>query len=201
MTTLTLGKNLIKSGNWTTILADEMKQEYFKTFDRLLAEFDRRFTDNLPVLSTLEALDPSSTKFMDRELLKRFSSLYGELDIDSILLESQAGIAKRFLLNEDKNSENFLDIVNHLQALPVAYSEVIKVLRIADTLPVTTASNERLFSSLEIVKNYLRSITGDDRFSHLLLIFAEKDLVKNLDYNQLVDDFAKMKPRRFPLLP
>ena len=201
MTTLTLGKNFIESGNWTTTLADEMKQEYFKTFDRLLAEFDRRFTDNLPVLSTLEALDPSSTKFMDTELLKLFSSLYGELDIDSILLESQAGIAKRFLLNEEKKPENFLDIVDHLQALPVAYSEVIKVLRIAATLPETTASNERLFSSLEIVKNYLRSTTGDDRLSHLLLIFAEKDLVKNLDYNQLVDDFAKMKARRFPLLP
>ena len=178
MTTLTLGKNFIESGNWTTTLADVMKQEYFKTFDLLLAEFDRRFTDNLPVLSTLEALDPSSTKFMDTELLKLFSSLYGELDIDSILFESQAGIAKRFLPNEEKKPKSFLDIVNHLQALPVAYSEVIKVLRIAATLPETTASNERLFSSLEIVKNYLRSTTGDDRLSHLLLIFAEKDLVK-----------------------
>ena len=103
LTTLTLGKNFIESGNWTTTLADEMKQEYFKTFDRLLAEFDRRFTDNLPVLSTLKALDPSSTKFVDTELLKLFSSLYDELDIDSILLESQAGIAKRFLLNEEKS--------------------------------------------------------------------------------------------------
>ena len=55
VTTLTLGKKFIESGNWTTTLADEMMQEYFKTFDRLLAEFDRRFTDNLPVLSTLEA--------------------------------------------------------------------------------------------------------------------------------------------------
>ena len=82
----------------------------------------------------------------------------------------------------------------------MAYSEVIKVLRIAATLPVTTASYERFFSSLEIVKNYLRSTTGDDLLSHLL-IFAEKDLVKNLDYEQLVDDFAKMKPQRFPLLP
>ena len=44
---------------------------------------------------------------------------------------------------------------------------------------MTTASNERLFSSLEIVKNYLRSTTGDDRLSHLLLMFAEKDLVKH----------------------
>ena len=61
-----------------------------------------------------------------------------------------------------KQPESFLDIVDHLQALPVAYSEVIKVLRIAATLPVTTASNERLFSSLEIVKNYLQSTTGDE---------------------------------------
>ena len=135
---------------------------------------------------------------MDTELLKLFSSLYCELDIDNILLESQAGIAKRFLLNKEKKPENFLDIVDHLQALPVAYSEAIKVLGIAATLPETTASNEPLFSSLEIVKNYVRSTTGDDRLSHLLLIFAVKDLVKNLDYNQLVDDFAKMKARRFP---
>ena len=105
------------------------------------------------------------------------------------------------MLNEEKKPENFLDIVDHLQALPVAYSEVIKVLRIAATLPETTASNERLFSSLEIVKNYLRSTTGDDCLSHLLLIFAEKDLVKSLDYSQLVDDFPKRKAWRFPLLP
>ena len=62
-----------------------------------------------------------------------------------------------------KSQKNFLDIVDHLQALPVAYSEVIKVLCIAAILPVTTASNECLFSSLETVKNYLRSTTGDDR--------------------------------------
>ena len=123
---------------------------------------------------------------MDTELLKRFSPLYGELDIDDILLESQAGIAKCFLLDEEKKPENFLDIVDHLQALPVAYSEVIKVLCIAATLPVTTASNERWFSSLEIVKNYLRSTTGDDRLSHLLLMFAEKDLVKNWTMTSLL---------------
>ena len=97
-----------------------MKREYSETFDRLLAEFDRRFTDNLPVLSTLEALGPSSTKFMDIELLKRFSAVYGELNIEEILLESQAGIAKRFLLDQEKKTEIFLGIVNHLQALPVA---------------------------------------------------------------------------------
>ena len=150
------------------------------------------------MLRKLDALDPS---FVDTELLKLFSALYDELDIDDILLESQAGIAKRFLLDEEKKLENFPDTVDDLQALPVAYSEVIKVLCIAATLPVTTASNERLFSSLEIVKNYLRSTTEDDRLSYLLLIFAEKDLVQNLDYDHFLGNFAKIKHRRFPLLP
>ena len=129
------------------------------------------------MLSTLEALDPRLTKFMDTKLLKRYSALYGELDIDSIPLKSQANIAKHFLLDGEKKLENFLDIVNNLQALPVAYSEIIKVLCIAATLSVATASNECLFSSLEIVKNYLQSTIGDDCLSHLLLIFTEKDLV------------------------
>lgn len=201
MTTSTLGKNFVESDNRAPTLAEELKREYLETVDRLIAEFDRRFTDNLPVLSTLEALDPSSTKFMDAGLLKQFSELYSEMDIDQILLEAQAGIAKRFLLEEEAKPKNFMDVIDNIETLPVAYSEIIKVLHIAATLPVTTASNERLFSGLEIVKNYLRSTTGDDRLSHLLLIFAEKDLVKNLDFDQLVDDFAKMKPRRFPLLP
>ena len=174
-----LGKNVIQSANRTITLAEEMKRELSETFDRLLAEFDKRFTDNLPALSTLEALDPSSTMFMNTELFKRFSALYDELDVHDILLESQACIAKRFLPDEEKKPENFLDIVDHLQTLPVTHSEVIKVLCIDATLSVTTVSNEHLFSRLEIVKNYLRYTTGGDCLSHLLLIFAEKDLVKN----------------------
>ena len=60
---------------------------------------------------------------MDTELLKRFSALYEELDINDIRLESRTRIAKCFLLDKKKKPENFLDIVNHLQALQVAHSE------------------------------------------------------------------------------
>ena len=65
VTTSTIGKSFIESGDRTAALPDEIKREYFETFDRLLAKFGRRFTDNLPVLSTFEALDPSSKKLMD----------------------------------------------------------------------------------------------------------------------------------------
>ena len=117
---------------------------------------------------------------MDTKLLKRFSALYGQLDIDKIFLESQAGIAKRFLLDEEKKLENFLDIIDHLQALPVAYSEVIKVLCIAATLPVTTASNERLFSRLEIVKNYrdfvCNSQHANEGYFHRRIVYLDKKI-------------------------
>ena len=149
----------------------------------------------MPALSTLEALDPSSTKFMDTDLLKRFSALYGELDIDDILLESQAGIAKPFLLDEEKKPENFLDIAS--SGITSALLRSYKVLCIVATFPVTTASNERLFSRLKIVKNYLRYTTGDGCLSHLLLMFAEKDLVKNLTTTSLLTRkiSAEGKPR------
>ena len=68
------------------------------------------------------------------------------------------------------------------------------------TIPVTTASNERLFSTLKNVKTYIRTRTETERLSSLILMATEKELVKNLDLEVLVDKFAKMRQRRYPLL-
>ena len=68
------------------------------------------------------------------------------------------------------------------------------------TIPVTTASNERLFSTLKKFKTYIRTRTETERISSLILMATEKELVKNLDLEVLVDKFAKMRQRRYPLL-
>jgi len=60
-------------------------------------------------------------------------------------------------------------------------SEVLKITQIFVTLPVTTASNEILFSTLSQTKAYLRSIKDDKRFRELKLIFNEKTPMKLLD--------------------
>ena len=82
----------------------------------------------------------------------------------------------------------------------MAYSEVIKLVRIAMTIPVTTAGNERFFSVLKRVKTYQRSTTSDERLSHLMLMSVERSLAKSLALDDLVDDFAKLRMRRYPLL-
>ena len=41
---------------------------------------------------------------------------------------------------------------------------------------------------------------GDERLQHLMVINEEKGLVKSLDYEQLVNDFAMFSPRLLPLI-
>ena len=60
------------------------------------------------------------------------------------------------------------------------------------TLPTTIASNERSFSKLKLIKNYLRSTMNNDRLFYLLISSIEYDLLDGIDIQKLVDDRTKM---------
>uniref|UniRef100_A0A3B3WVG3 HAT C-terminal dimerisation domain-containing protein n=1 Tax=Poecilia mexicana TaxID=48701 RepID=A0A3B3WVG3_9TELE len=64
------------------------------------------------------------------------------------------------------------------------------------TFPVTNASGERSFSKLKIVKNRLRSTMGQERLNHLTLMSIESDLVRKLDFSDLVKEFAAKTSRK-----
>lgn len=53
------------------------------------------------------------------------------------------------------------------------------------TLPISIASNERMFSRLNLIKNQLRSKMFDDRLMNLMLCSSEKDILDSLDLNEL----------------
>ena len=67
------------------------------------------------------------------------------------------------------------------------------------TLPVTTASCEKSFSKLTIVKNKLRSTTAQDRLENLMILSVENDITTKLNYESVIDNFASMGPRRMQL--
>ena len=48
------------------------------------------------------------------------------------------------------------------------------------TLPVTTAWNEQFFSALKRVKSYIRTTTGSERLSSLLLMIVDNEFVKKI---------------------
>jgi hypothetical protein len=70
--------------------------------------------------------------------------------------------------------------------MSIVYFEVLKIMQIFITLSITTASNERFFSTLSLIKTYLRSTVSDEKLSDLTLIFSEKALRKLFDFYAMV---------------
>lgn len=185
---------------------DEDRRMFFEILDRFIMEFTQRFSENEGLICSIQAFDHNSPMFMDASTIAEFANLY-ESHIDTTLLQAQCHSAKAFLTMEKEDEEDddddgngILASLSKLNTLPVAFSEVLKLFRIMATLPVSTASNERFFSVLKRVKTYLRTTMGDERLTHLMLMAVEQKLVKSLNMDDLVDDFAKMKPRRYPLM-
>ena len=52
---------------------------------------------------------------------------------------------------------------------------------------------------LRRAKTYIRSTCGDDRLIGLMLMAVQKMLVKNLNLEVLVDNFGRLRQRRYPL--
>lgn len=83
----------------------------------------------------------------------------------------------------------------HENELQNILPNLVVALQIFLTLPVTVASNERSFSKLKLIKNYLRSTMSQERLSGLAVLSIEKEETENLDLNELVNLFAKTKAR------
>lgn len=87
-----------------------------------------------------------------------------------------------------------------MKDFPIAFTETLKIISLIKTLPITTASNERFFSSLKNVKSYLRTSMGDERLNDLMVLNVEKEEVNNINLEEAVDVFATLKNRRYPLI-
>ena len=73
------------------------------------------------------------------------------------------------------------------------YPNIYTLLQILATIPVSTATPERTFSSLRRLKNYLRNTTSENRLNGLALMNIHY-MIK-IDVNEVVDVFKKKNRR------
>jgi len=64
------------------------------------------------------------------------------------------------------------------------------------TIPITSASAERSFSKLKLIKMYLRSTMSQERLSGLAILDIEKEESEHLSYDKVIEDFAAKKSRK-----
>ncbi|KAJ1292260.1 hypothetical protein BS78_02G378300 [Paspalum vaginatum] len=75
----------------------------------------------------------------------------------------------------------------------------IKLIRLILTLPVSTATTERAFSAMKLVKTRLRNKMEDEYLRDCLLIYIEKEEALEFAIDTLIDDFSAKKRRRVDL--
>ena len=81
------------------------------------------------------------------------------------------------------------------QALPHAtslYPDIRVLLLVLCTLPVTSCSSERSFSTLKRIKTYLRSTCGNERLTSLALMHIHRNVP--VSSQEMVDKFARLHP-------
>ncbi|XP_022899434.1 zinc finger MYM-type protein 1-like [Olea europaea var. sylvestris] len=79
------------------------------------------------------------------------------------------------------------------------YPLVYRLVTLALILPVATATVERVFSAMKIVKNRLRNRMGDQWLSDSLVAYIESDVLDNIDNDVIIQRFQSMKTRRLQL--
>lgn len=77
------------------------------------------------------------------------------------------------------------------------YPNVKKLLQILAVLPVTTATNEHSFSSLRLIKTYLRSTMSGGRWNGLASLFINRTIVPTAE--EVLNSFAE-KTRKLQLI-
>lgn len=108
--------------------------------------------------------------------------------------------------SNDFRELNPLETIDHLSSnnMYELFPEVIRLAKLMITIPVSSASAERSFSSLKRIHTYLRNTQGQKRLTDLTLISIEKGILLKLKrsgtFHQDALDIYLQKERRIDLL-
>jgi hypothetical protein len=88
-----------------------------------------------------------------------------------------------------QSAVDLLKNVDQGAAIANTLPELTKLVRVALTIPVTSCTAERSFSSLRRLKTYLRSTMSQERLNHVAILNYHKDIIANVNINEFADEF------------
>ncbi|XP_057423690.1 uncharacterized protein LOC130717472 [Lotus japonicus] len=105
---------------------------------------------------------------------------------------------------KDVNFQNLSTIGELCQKLvesekSIVYPLLDRLLRLVLTLPVSTATTERAFSAMKVIKTRLRNKMEDDFLTDYMVVYIEKEIAEKYTSDMIIDDFYSMKQRRAQL--
>ena len=87
------------------------------------------------------------------------------------------------------NAWNSIKVMEFVKKMDM-FSNILVAYRVLLTVPITVASAERSFSKLKLIKSYLRTTMTQDRLNGLTILSIEKNMLKTIDVEHIIDYFA-----------
>ena len=168
---------------------------YIPFLDAFITSLNERFINHRQVYNSFACLLPRTSDQLGK--IEAVAELFHFYASDPLLsdLSTVKGELKLFhqrlsrLSNLPRNAMDALAICDK-----VIYPNVFRLLQLLATLPVSSASNERSFSTLKRIKTYLRNSVGEARLNGLAMLSIHRDI--DVDVQTVIDDLAKLGSRR-----
>jgi len=71
----------------------------------------------------------------------------------------------------------------------VTYPNLYKLIQVGITIPISSATCERSFSSMRQIKNWLRTSMLQQRFTNLSILNIERDITNSLKSEQILNKY------------
>ena len=116
---------------------------------------------------------------------------------DSEIIQFSAFV--QYYINEEPKKvsfEQFCYNLLHDKEVKESFPNVEVALRMYLSLMISNCSGERSFSKLKLIQNRLRTSMGQGRLVHLVMMSLEWDILRELDFKDVIHFFATAKSRK-----
>ncbi|XP_031253455.1 uncharacterized protein LOC116111401 [Pistacia vera] len=178
-----------------------------RVLDNIKKELNNRFDEvNMRLFQCMAFLDPSNSFVaFNKDRLLEFAKFY------------LADFPQHDIWLLDDQLENYYEDVStianftHVKGIvdlakkmvefkkDVAYNKVFLLTKLALVLPVTTATVERVFSIMNLVKNSLRNQMGDKWMNNCLVVYIENEVFTTIENEDIIEHFQNISKRKIML--
>ena len=139
------------------------------------------------------------TDFYGKEQTLSFEGNAGvsKPDVDPDQAEAEWKIFRRILFTQHRSDSGLQKIVTTFLASSALVAGFPNLASLAMVLPVTTATVERSFSDMKLIKTRLRSRLGEETLNHTMRISIEgPDKLNSEDLDSIIQYWKKKKTRK-----
>lgn len=178
------------------------------TIDAMINEIRLRFnSESMTMLRLASAISPRKEfeSFQVEQLIKLATEFFPK-DFDQCALRHLRQQLENFEV--ELRTDDLLRNVETLPALSImlvqsgrasadgGYHLLFRLVSLILTIPVSSATAERVFSALRIIKNRLRSSIGHEFMENAMLLFIEREFAMKVTNEEIMARFQQMGNRR-----